>query len=159
MNTGELKSILVFPVRPQTLFSFVNYLFLIQQAIGTNYNVKDGDVMNMIKIPDDTKFTLWISFYELYNDQIYDLLVARARKDDKRNPLKIREDANRTPYVEGLIQVPVFNTYEAIRILKYGEKNLQKASNSINSNSSRSHAVFCIKIVSVSYGTTVRVNQ
>jgi hypothetical protein len=45
--------------------------------------------------------------------------------------------------------VPVFNTREAIRILKYGEKNLQKSSNSINANSSRSHAVFCLKIVSV----------
>ncbi len=127
-----------------------------------NFSVNDTtnrDLLSTITVPADTKYTLWISFYELYNDQIHDLLVPRTKKDEKRNALKIREDGNRTPYVEGLIQVPISNTYEAIKILKYGEKNLQKGSNTINMNSSRSHAVFCVKIVSVSFGTTVTVNQ
>ncbi len=115
--------------------------------------------MDEIKVPADTKYTIWISFYELYNDNIYDLLVPTVKKDEKRNPLKIREDSNRIPYVEGLVQVPVFNTYEAIKILKYGERNLQKASNSINFNSSRSHAIFSLKIVSLSFDSTVTVNQ
>lgn len=59
----------------------------------------------------------------------------------------------------GLIQVPVFNTYEAIKVLKYGEKSLQKASNSINLNSSRSHAIFCLKIVKIVNEATLSVNQ
>ncbi len=45
--------------------------------------------------------------------------------------------------------MPIENTQEAIKILKYGEKNLQKASNSINLNSSRSHGIFCLKIVAL----------
>lgn len=66
-----------------------------------------------------------------------------------RPQLKIREDANKVPYVEGLSYIPISNTLEAIKVLRYGEKNLQKSSNSINTNSSRSHAVFCLKVVSL----------
>jgi hypothetical protein len=54
--------------------------------------------------------------------------------------------------------VPVFSTYEAIKVLKFGERNLQKSSNSINLNSSRSHAIFCLKIVSAK-SSGVFVNQ
>ncbi len=48
--------------------------------------------------------------------------------------------------------------------MRYGEKNLQKSSNSINTNSSRSHAVFCLKIVSfetnkINKNSTVTINQ
>jgi len=48
-----------------------------------------------------------------------------------------------------LTYIPISNTQEAIKILKYGEKNLQKASNTINLNSSRSHGIFCLKIVAL----------
>ena len=114
-----------------------------------------ASMLNKIKLSDNKKYAIWISFYELYNDSIYDLLAvpiknARATLANNERPqLKIREDTNRIPYVEGLTHVPVFNTKEAIRVLKFGEKNLQKSSNSINANSSRSHAVFCLKIVSI----------
>lgn len=100
---------------------------------------------------------MWISFYEVYNDSVYDLLTLKSAKVNFRNvplggdrpQLKVREDSNKVPYVEGLTYIPIANTKEAIRILKYGEKNLQKSSNSINMNSSRSHAVFCLKVVSL----------
>ena len=36
---------------------------------------------------------------------------------------------------------------DAILILKIGEKNLKKASNNVNKLSSRSHAVFSIKLI------------
>jgi hypothetical protein len=51
--------------------------------------------------------------------------------------------------------LPIDNTQEAIQILKYGESNLHKASNSVNLNSSRSHKIFCIKIVALSKTATV----
>jgi kinesin family member 20 len=110
-------------------------------------NQSDGKIHN-----SSTQYAIWISYYELYNDSVYDLL-AQPKSQTNRNivqerpSLKIREDMNRIPYVEGLVQIPIFNTAEAIKILKYGEKNLQKASNNINTNSSRSHAVFSLKIV------------
>jgi hypothetical protein len=128
---------------------------------------------NQIKIPPNKKFAMWICFYELYNDSVYDLLTV-PNKSLQRNTLlmhsdrpalKIREDMNRIPYVEGLVHIPVFNTREAIKVLKYGEKNLQKSSNSVNQASSRSHAIFCLKLVSIensaikSGSSTVQINQ
>jgi hypothetical protein len=65
----------------------------------------------------------------------------------ERPTLIIREDINKTPYVAGLVQIHISNTDEAIEIREYGQKNLQKASYNINTNSSRSHAVFSLKIV------------
>lgn len=71
-------------------------------SIGVNFHIKDTETqIGDLKVPNDTKYAIWISFYELYNDMIYDLLVPIGRKDEKRNPLKIREDSSRIPYVEG----------------------------------------------------------
>lgn len=122
-----------------------------------------------IQIPENKKYALWLCFYELYNDNVYDLLTlpnkSRATLGINERPqLKIREDMNRVPYVEGLNHIPVFNTKEAIKVLKYGEKNLQKSSNSINTTSSRSHAIFCLKLVTIenntmNSGSTVYINQ
>jgi hypothetical protein len=121
--------------------------------------------LNKIKLNPNKKYAVWLSFYELYNDNIYDLLTNQPKNmratlaNNERPQLKIREDLNRIPYVEGITYVPVFNTREAIRILKHGEKNLQKSSNSINTNSSRSHAVFCLKIVSIEHVTQASNNK
>ena len=123
-------------------------------------DINTARLLNKIKLSNNKKYAIWISFYELYNDSIYDLLAvpiknARATLANNERPqLKIREDTNRIPYVEGLTHVPVFNTKEAIRVLKFGEKNLQKSSISIKANSSKSHAVFCLKIFSI-YSTKI----
>lgn len=121
---------------------------------------------NKIKVAPNKKYALWICFYELYNDMVYDLLtLPRKANNGERPALKIREDINRVPYVEGLVHIPVFNTNEAIKVLKYGEKNLQKSSNSINQSSSRSHAIFCLKLVCIENSTIkngssiVQINQ
>ena len=112
--------------------------------------------LTKINLPKNKHYAIWISFYELYNDSVYDLLTLKSSKNFRataiggdRPQLKIREDNNKVPYVENLTYIPITNTREAIKVLKYGEKNLQKSSNSINLNSSRSHAVFCLKVVSL----------
>ncbi|RNA07330.1 kinesin KIF20B isoform X1 [Brachionus plicatilis] len=122
-----------------------------------------------IKISENKRYALWLCFYELYNDNVYDLLTIPTKSkmslaNNERPQLKIREDMNRVPYVEGLNHIPVFDTKEAIKVLKYGEKNLQKSSNSINATSSRSHATFCLKLVTIenntiNKGATIYINQ
>ena len=72
-------------------------------TIGDNFHVNDSDMESKIDIPNDRKYAIWVSFYELYNDSIYDLLVPPAKKDEKRNPLRIREDSAHIPYVDGKI--------------------------------------------------------
>ena len=70
-------------------------------SIGVNFHVNDSDQEQKIVIPVENKYAIWISFYELYNDCIYDLLVPAGKKDEKRNPLRIREDSVHIPYVDG----------------------------------------------------------
>lgn len=132
--------------------------FLINLALGTKKPFEMGVPIDTgsaepITLSPNVKYSLWLSFYELYNDSVYDLLTLPTNRSvfrvENRTSLKIREDGNRVPYVEGLLQVPIFNTLEAIKILKYGERNLQKSSNSINMSSSRSHAIFNLKLVAI----------
>ena len=77
-------------------------------SIGVNFHVNDIDQEPKIQISSDTKYAIWISFYELYNDSIYDLLVPPSKKDEKRNPLRIREDSVHIPYVDGESKVASF---------------------------------------------------
>jgi kinesin family protein 20 len=84
----------------------------LQQALGYKKNllkmcsnfkefVNDSDQEQKFVIPVENKYAIWISFYELYNDCIYDLLVPAGKKDEKRNTLRIREDTEHIPYVNG----------------------------------------------------------
>ena len=70
-------------------------------TIGDNFHVNDKDAGPAIEISSETKYAIWISFYELYDNAVYDLLVIPSKKDEKRNALKIREDIARIPYVDG----------------------------------------------------------
>ena len=58
----------------------------------------------------------------------------------------------------GLIEVPIFSAAEAYHIMGMGRKNLKTAQTKLNENSSRSHAIFTIKIVKVT-GKLATVTQ
>ena len=136
------------------LFFYLNLIvFIYYLAIGNNFNIRDASIADLaekISSKSNTQYAVWVSFYEIYNDQVFDLLTMPVKKDAKRAVLKIREDPkSHVPYVEGLIHIPVFNTSETLKILKFGERNLQKSSNSVNQSSSRSHAIFTMKLVSI----------
>jgi hypothetical protein len=49
----------------------------------------------------NVKFSLCISFLEIYNELAYDLLEHVGRKTAARIPLPIKEDGNGMPYVKG----------------------------------------------------------
>jgi kinesin family protein 20 len=72
-------------------------------TIGDNYHVNDKDIVSTIYVTSETKYAIWISFYELYDNSIYDLLVPPSKKDEKRAALRIREDSAHVPYVDGNI--------------------------------------------------------
>ena len=58
--------------------------------------------LDQIEMSSKMVHTIWISFYEVYNDSVYDLLNLKSYKiKDSRPSLKIREDLNKIPYVQG----------------------------------------------------------
>ena len=53
---------------------------------------------------DKVKFSVWISFAEIYNENLHDLLEPATvkKKPTKVRPmLSLREDRNGTPYIKG----------------------------------------------------------
>ena len=86
------------------------------------------------------------SFFEIYNERVYDLLSSNG--DSLDEPLPVREDATRGVYVEGLTETHVKDTSEAMDVLRRGMDNRRVAATNMNRVSSRSHAVFVLAVKS-----------
>ncbi|XP_066575950.1 kinesin-like protein KIF20A [Amia ocellicauda] len=105
---------------------------------------------------DTSKFSVWVCFFEIYNECVYDLLdLIPTSKGKKRNALRVCEDTSGNSYVRGLKWIYVQNTEEACKILKIGNKNRSAASTKMNQSSSRSHSIFTIKLLRIQ-GTEVQ---
>ncbi|NXW61146.1 KI20A protein, partial [Eurystomus gularis] len=101
----------------------------------------------------DVQFSIWVSFFEIYNELIYDLLEpALPGQNHKRQTLRLCEDQTGNPYVKDLNWINVQDADEAWKLLKLGRKNQSFASTHMNQNSSRSHSVFSIRILHLQRG-------
>jgi len=87
---------------------------------------------------DPSKIRVYMSFLQIYNEKIYDLL----QDSDFRSPLQIREDKHNGIYCEGLSEYLVATSLDAYTLLKRGEKNRIIRQTKGNMESSRSHSVF-----------------
>uniref|UniRef100_A0A1I7YCN8 Kinesin-like protein n=1 Tax=Steinernema glaseri TaxID=37863 RepID=A0A1I7YCN8_9BILA len=80
-----------------------------------------------------------LSFVELYNEELYDLL------EEKSND-KLRLRQMETVIVEGAAEKTVEGCEDAITVLMQGWKNREVAETAMNRESSRSHAIFMISL-------------
>ncbi|KAI8975349.1 hypothetical protein BDF20DRAFT_906711 [Mycotypha africana] len=88
---------------------------------------------------DTTDFQVEVSYIEIYNEKVRDLLNPR-----NKNNLKVREHPVLGPYVQDLSRLAV-NSYENIdQLMDEGNKARTVAATNMNETSSRSHAVFTI---------------
>lgn len=92
----------------------------------------------------DTEYFIKCSFLEIYQEQIFDLL------DETRSfkALHLREDFKQGTYVEELTEVPVASAEETYGILARGNRSRHMGATLMNKESSRSHAVFTLRIES-----------
>jgi centromeric protein E len=88
------------------------------------------------------KYTLKISYLEVYNEQVNDLL------DTSKTNLEIRERPDKGIYVEKLSEFAVENESRAYELLSTGESNRKIGETSMNQQSSRSHTIFRVSIES-----------
>ncbi|KAM4629240.1 kinesin-like protein KIF14 [Polymixia lowei] len=87
---------------------------------------------------------LEMSYFEVYNEKIHDLLVARDDQNQKRMPLRVREHPVHGPYVAEL-SANVVSSYRDIQAwLELGNKQRATAATGMNDKSSRSHSVFTL---------------
>ncbi|KAK4163541.1 kinesin-like protein KIF1A [Cladorrhinum sp. PSN259] len=92
------------------------------------------------------RYHVRVSYFEVYNEHVRDLLVPAAPPGQAANYLKIRESPTEGPYVKDLTEVPVTNFDEIMRYMRTGDDNRTVASTKMNDTSSRSHAVFTIML-------------
>jgi len=86
----------------------------------------------------DTTFIIRVTYLQIYNESIDDLL-----KPEKRH-LSIREGQKKGLYVEGLSEWAVRSPNDIYALLERGAQCRTKAYTNMNDVSSRSHAVFTI---------------
>ncbi|XP_068633849.1 kinesin-like protein KIF20B [Battus philenor] len=103
-----------------------------------------------LDLTNRTKYYVWVSFVEIYNEGIYDLLSTSDRSAASK--LVIREDYSGNVYVKGATQVFVRTGEEAYDVMVAGKRNLQVAATGVNLHSSRSHCIFTITMLTENDG-------
>ncbi|KAI8622301.1 hypothetical protein BC830DRAFT_1090210 [Chytriomyces sp. MP71] len=88
----------------------------------------------------NTKFEVAVSYMEIYNEKVRDLLSINLPKPQ----LRVREHPTLGPYVEDLSRLVVTGNQQIERLIDLGNKARSTASTQMNETSSRSHAVFTI---------------
>uniref|UniRef100_A0A672LV67 Kinesin-like protein KIF20A n=1 Tax=Sinocyclocheilus grahami TaxID=75366 RepID=A0A672LV67_SINGR len=98
-------------------------------------------------LEEGVQFSVWVSFYEIYNEFLYDLLDAPpSLQSHKRATLRLSDDKHGNPYVKDLTWIQVRSAEEAWKVLKAGQRNQSFASTHLNHNSSRRYVPNAIKI-------------
>ncbi|XP_056664882.1 kinesin-like protein KIF23 isoform X3 [Monodelphis domestica] len=101
------------------------------------------------EIDEDSVYGVFVSYIEIYNNYIYDLLEEVPFDPIKPKPPQskmLREDKNHNMYVAGCTEVEVKSTEEAFEVFWRGQKKRRIANTQLNRESSRSHSVFIIKL-------------
>lgn len=92
---------------------------------------------------------VWVSFMEIYNEKVYDLLNISPLDTAKRQELKIISNKG-FPYAKNLTHIYAKSSEDVIKILNYGINKINYGSTMINARSSRSHSVFSVLVIKFS---------
>ncbi|EAA34815.2 hypothetical protein GE21DRAFT_815 [Neurospora crassa] len=110
------------------------------------------DIFSYIRETPSREFLLRVSYLEIYNERIHDLLSMATGGNGPGAPaqeeIKLREDSKRgvyaTPLKEEIVQSPT----QLLRVIARGDQARRVASTQFNARSSRSHAVVQIVVES-----------
>ncbi|KAG8090006.1 hypothetical protein GUJ93_ZPchr0011g27024 [Zizania palustris] len=100
------------------------------------------DVFDTAREAADREFLIRVSYMEIYNEEINDLLTLGSQK------LPIHESLERGVYVAGLREEIVNSAEQVLELLELGEANRHFGETNMNVRSSRSHTIFRMVIES-----------
>ena len=95
----------------------------------------------------NVSFKVEVSYMEIYNEKVHDLLDPRGLKQN----LRVREHNILGPYVDGLSKLAVSSFEQIDNLMTEGNKSRTVAATNMNSESSRSHAVFTITLTCLTF--------
>ncbi|KAJ3126975.1 Kinesin-like protein kif3b [Nowakowskiella sp. JEL0407] len=101
-------------------------------------------IFNHIAASVDKKFLVRVSFLEIYNEEIRDLLV--KQQPGKFKGLEIKEHPEKGVYVKDLSAYVVKSVEEMEHWTKVGNDARSVGATLMNENSSRSHSIFTITV-------------
>ena len=119
-----------------------------------------------LKVDRNYEYSIWLSYAEVYNEKIYDLLtnvedtgagssrsqpIVLTRKALSMKPTPPSENLDADgpigKYISGLTHVRVDGAKEAKRLVKLGQLHRRVFGTLANSQSSRSHGIVTIKLL------------
>ena len=81
----------------------VSCSFFLLFVSGLSFEVHDDSSVEL-EGGEHNKFSVWVSFAEIYNEFIYDLLTEAPAKGKQRPALKLAEDKNRNHFIKGMFK-------------------------------------------------------
>lgn len=129
-----------------------------------------SSIFRLIAEDKDTEYIVTVSYIEIYNEAIADLLVippspeeekAKADEEDEaskskrkrkkkksraKDGLKIYVDPHLGPYVQGLKEEMCRSKADLMAMIRRGDTHRSVSMTQMNRQSSRSHAIFKIKV-------------
>ncbi|TAQ83395.1 hypothetical protein B7494_g8280 [Chlorociboria aeruginascens] len=111
------------------------------------------DIFSYIRETPSREFLLRVSYLEIYNEKIHDLLSAPVANAvgpgaTQQEEIKLREDSKRGVYASPLKEEIVQSPTQLLRVIARGDHARRTSSTQFNSRSSRSHAVVQIVVES-----------
>uniref|UniRef100_A0A1I7UXL0 Kinesin-like protein n=2 Tax=Caenorhabditis tropicalis TaxID=1561998 RepID=A0A1I7UXL0_9PELO len=104
------------------------------------------DIFEQLESSGCEEYSLRVSYVELYNEELFDLLASTISEDRER--LRIFEDVNKKGViVSGVEEVPVRNRSDVFKLLQLGAEKRRTAATLMNMHSSRSHSLFMVNVV------------
>nr|XP_032643518.1 kinesin-like protein KIF17 isoform X3 [Chelonoidis abingdonii] len=98
-------------------------------------------IFESVQCAENTKFLVRVSYLEIYNEDIRDLLGA-----DTKQKLELKEHPEKGVYVKGLSLNTVHSVAQCERIMEMGWRNRAVGYTLMNKDSSRSHSIFTINM-------------
>lgn len=136
-----------------------------QTGTGKTFTMDGGEDENRGIIPrvfdhlfdhigNDTskKYFVWMSYVEIYNEDVFDLLRTTGQKE----ALKVRESKEKTFYVEKARRVPINSLSDLYRYQLKGREKRVVRGTKMNGDSSRSHAILQLQIESLDQNEQIR---
>ncbi|VDN06199.1 unnamed protein product [Thelazia callipaeda] len=156
-TTEQIYNEIVYPLVESVIQGYNGTIFAYgQTGSGKTYSMQGDDNITSQKgiIPrafqhifeatattDDAKFLVHVSYLEIYNEEVRDLLNMNRTKK-----LEIKEHTERGIYVAGL-SMHVCHDYKACqKLMKEGFENRHVGATLMNKDSSRSHSIFTVYV-------------
>ena len=112
------------------------------------------DIFSYIRETPSREFLLRVSYLEIYNEKIHDLLSTPPANalggpgTPQQEEIKLREDSKRGVYASPLKEEIVQSPTQLLRVIARGDHARRTSSTQFNARSSRSHAVVQIVVES-----------